>query len=609
VFLPVAFMSGIVGRFLESFGLTMAFSILVSMVVSFTLTPMLSARWLKAHRPIAADGVAKKPILERVVDRFYGPIERLYVRVLAWIMQRRWLMVAASALTLAASVPLLVKVPKGFLPKSDEARFAINVRAPEGTSLEATALVAERIARDVRRMHDVTSTLITIGDGNDRTPNLAYIQVALTDPGAREATQEELMGRVRQNIVPLQSKDLKIDVSEVPLFSGGGKMVPIAYEISGPDLAALDRYSQALVERVRKIPGAADVDTSFVSGKPELGLSIDRERAADLGVRVADVAETLRLFVGGDEVTKYREHGESYPVHVRGQAADRADLDGLSLVMVPSSKLGSVPLVDLVRAEPAAGPASITRLDRRRQVMLTANLAPGAAQSEVMAGVDRAITGLHMPAEYRAIPVGNSREMQRTGEAFLAAFGLSLLFMYLVLAAQFESWLHPVTILLALPLTLPFALVSLLVFRQQLDIYSMLGLLVLFGVVKKNAILQIDHTNHLRAQGLDRATAILEANRNRLRPILMTTFAFVAGMLPLLLSTGIGAGFNRATAGVIVGGQVLSLLLTLFATPVAYSLFDDLASLIRRKMPGKVARAERERELAELDAAAVVEAA
>ncbi|HYO98573.1 MAG TPA: efflux RND transporter permease subunit, partial [Polyangiaceae bacterium] len=476
VFLPVAFMSGIVGRFLNSFGMTMAFSILVSMLVSFSLTPMLAARWLKAHRPLAGAAPGqpiKKPILARVVDSFYLPVEHTYVRLLAWVMKRRWIVVTASLLALAACVPLLSAVPKGFLPMSDEAHFEINVRAPEGMSLDATALVGERIARQVRDVPDVTSTLVTIGDNSDRRPNLARVYVRLTDPEHRKLSQFEIMDHVRRTIVPRQPAELALDVSEVAMFGGGGfRTALIQYELAGPDLARLASYSEQLVERVKKIPGAVDVATTYVGGKPELALRLDRERASDLGVRVADVAATLQLFVGGAEISTYVEAGETYPLFLRGEPRFRADLEGMALLTVPSSRLGSVPLLDVVRAEPGTGPAAIERSNRRRQVMLLANVAPGMSQGEVNAAVEREIQSLRMPPEYSAGPLGQSREMGRAASAFLVAFLLSFVFMYLVLAAQFESWLHPITILLALPLTLPFALVSILIFRQQLDIYS-----------------------------------------------------------------------------------------------------------------------------------------
>jgi multidrug efflux pump subunit AcrB len=409
------------------------------------------------------------------------------------------------------------------------------------------------------------------------------------------------MALVRRDVIARQPKELTIDVSEVPLFSGGAKDAPVAYELTGPDLDELERQARALLAKMRRIPGAVDVTSSLVSGKPETSLRIDRERAADRGVKVADIAATLNLYVGGKEASRYQEDGETYPIEVRGEPASRSEFERLALLAVPSSKGGSVPVAELVRAEKDTGPGTINRLNRRRSIMLYSNLAPDAAQGTVMAGVDQAAAELHLPAGYRLAPSGQAKEMGRTGQAFAAAFGMSFVFMYLVLAAQFESWLHPITILLALPLTLPFALVSLLLFGQALDIYSMLGLLVLFGVVKKNAILQIDHTNQLRARGMERTQAIVQANRDRLRPILMTTFAFVAGMVPLIVSTGVGAGYNRATAGVIVGGQTLSLLLTLVATPVAYSLFDDASTWLAKKL-GRGDGAALRRELAELDA-------
>ncbi len=599
VFLPVAFMGGIVGRFLKSFGVTMAFAIGVSLLVSFTLTPMMSSRWLRAK---SATGEAKPPILTRVIESAYGPLERGYVRLLAWVMRRRWVVVGAALVTLGSCAPLAGAAPKGFLPKSDEARFEIEVRLPEGTSMDVTSVEGERIARKVRAVDEVRNTVMTVGSGYARKSNIASIYVALRDPEQRTISQEDLMGRVRRELAAVTPKDTQVRVYEVAMFGGDASWAaPVAYILTGTDLDQLAKSSTAAVERLRAVPGAVDVDTSLILGKPEVHVRVDRDRAADLGVDVADVAATLRLVVGGAPVSSYVEKGETYDVFVRAGAEQRRDEAALAMVMVPSQKHGLVRLLDVVRFQEEAGPSQIERYNRKRQVLLTANLAPGVAQGDVAQGFEKAIPSLGLPQGYAIEATGNTREMGRTAKAFLIAFGLSFIFMYLILAAQFESWLHPVTILLSLPMTVPFALVSILFFKQALDIYSMLGILVLFGVVKKNSILQIDHTLQLRRAGVPRLEAILQANKDRLRPILMTTVAFVAGMVPLVTSTGIGAGYNRATAGVIVGGQTLSLLLTLLVTPVAYSLFDDLVEWRKRRAAGRVKVDLGEAELAALD--------
>jgi HAE1 family hydrophobic/amphiphilic exporter-1 len=309
---------------------------------------------------------------------------------------------------------------------------------------------------------------------------------------------------------------------------------------------------------------------------------INRALAEQLNVHPQDIADALRYLIGGDKVTDYNENGEQYEVHVRAEELYRTNEQGISLLTVPSNSLGAVDLDQVVTMTRTTGPSTIQRLNRQRQVTFTANTAMGASEAAVTSALQKIIEDQHLGPDYKSFALGRSKEQVRAFMAFLTAVMLSLVFMYLILAAQFESWLHPITILLSLPLTIPFALFSILILGQSLNIFSSLGILVLFGVVKKNAILQIDHTNQLRERGMSRYDALIQANRDRLRPILMTTCAFVAGMLPLVLSTGTGSGTNRATGSVIFGGQTMSLLLTLLATPVAYSLFDDLTNFIAR---------------------------
>ncbi|WP_437926731.1 efflux RND transporter permease subunit [Sorangium sp. So ce291] len=597
VFIPVAFMPGIVGRFLKSFGLTMAFAIGVSLIVSFSLTPSLAARWLSGHRRHGEQ--AKPSVLERAVDVFYRPIERAYMAALAWVMKRRWVVVVVSAAALGSCLPVARTLPAGFLPEDDQAQFEINMRAPEGTSLTATRLIAERIADDVRRLPGVTSTLMTVGEGEQQAANVAKIYVMLVDPEQRELGQLQIMQKARAEILAKLPPELRVTAGEVQAISSGGQSsARTQVALQGPDLDRLAEYATRITEELRKVPGAVDVDNSLVVGKPELRAIIDRDRAADLGVQVADVAGALQLFVGGLKVSTYSEGGEQYDVRMRAEARYRADAESLSFLTVPSSKYGAVPLHSVVTLEPDSGPSSIGRLGRRRQITISANAAPGVGDTAVQAALDRIIAEQRMPAGYSTQAVGSSKNTASTATSFVVVIGLAFVFMYLILAAQFESWLHPITILLSLPLTVPFALISLKLFGQSLNLFSGLGLLVLFGVVKKNAILQIDHTNHLRAEGMPRLQAILQANKDRLRPILMTTIAFVAGMIPLVLSHGVGSGQNRTTGAIVLGGQSLSLVLTLLAVPVAYSFFDDAAEWLRRRK----GRGVEDRGEAELDA-------
>ena len=312
------------------------------------------------------------------------------------------------------------------------------------------------------------------------------------------------MNDVRANVLPeLGASNLRTGVRPVATIGGGGNQnAEIQFTINGPDLKALERFAGAVAAAAKKEPGVVDVDTSLNVGKPELSVSLDRLKAADLGVQVSDAAEALRLLVGGDQVTTYNEGGEQYEVHVRAGEGDRQSAAGIAQLTVPSSRVGSVPLENVARFTPGSAPSEINRLNRQRQVTVFAGLIPGVSQTPAMAAITRAADSLEMGPGYSTRFAGRSRELGRAAQNFLIAFGLSLVFMYLILAAQFESWLHPITILLSLPLTLPFALLSIIITRQSLNIFSALGLLVLFGVVKKNSILQIDHANQLRDSGM-----------------------------------------------------------------------------------------------------------
>ncbi len=590
IFVPVAFMGGIVGKFMKSFGLTMAFAIMVSLLVSFTLTPMLSARWLKV-KPQGKDGHSSKD------QKIFHAIDKFYTALLRWAMAHRWAVSGVAVLVLLSSVPLFMVVDKNFINNDDQSEFEINLRAPEGTSLEATEVITNRVATAIRsNVPEVSYTLVQIAGDPAKTRNLGNIYVRLRPIEDRRRDQFAVMDTIRKNVMPPLTANLRTSVQPIANIGGGGSQnADIQFIINGPDLAKLDAFSRQLVARVRTFPGVVDVDTSMNAGKPEVSIQVDRPKAADMGVQIADAAEALRLLVGGDQVTTYNEGGEQYEVHLRAQQADRSTQQAVAALTVPSARLGTVSLDNVANFSPGSAAADINRLSRRRQVTVFANLLPGGSQAEVQNAMIDEFNGMKLGPDYRGGLAGRSKELGRAGQNFVLAFLLSLIFMYLILAAQFESWLHPVTILLSLPLTLPFALLSLIIFQQSLNILSALGLLVLFGVVKKNSILQIDHAIRLKETGLSTHDAIIQASRDRLRPILMTTFAFVAGMLPLILSRGIGSGTNHAIGFVIFGGQSMALVLTLVVTPVAYSLFDDLT---QRVFGRKTARPDTEPSLA-----------
>jgi len=566
IFLPVAFMQGIVGRFMSSFGFTAAFAVMVSLLVSFTLTPMLCSRFLKP----ATGGEATKDTW------LFRALAYPYQKLLRWSLRHRWLVAAACLAVMFSSAPLAMRIGKSFLPSDDQSEFEVLFKLPPGSSLEGTEGVLRELEKELATMPGIRNMLSTIGADVRRQVDRGSIIVELVKPHERKQTQDELMVEARRRLAKF--RDVNVAV-QLPTLIQGGDNRELLYYIQGPDLQQLDRYARTIREKLTKVPGLVDFDTNYEPGKPEYRVVINRDKAADLGVSVGSIATAVRTLVAGDQqATTYREGDDRYDVQLRVKPEYRRTPDALDRLFVPSTLLGNVPLSNVARLEASTGPAQIARYNRQRQVLMMANIAPGQSLSNVLEILDQTVRDLNMPPEYRSGTIGKSKEFARAGKAYVFAFLLSIVLMYMILAAQFESFVDPVTILLSLPLSVPFALLSLMLAGENFSIiYSSVGILVLFGIVKKNSILQIDHIKALRQDGLPRQQAILRGCEDRLRPILMTTAALVAGMIPLAVGGGAGSGSRRTVAIAVIGGQTLCLLLTLLVTPVAYSLFDDLA--------------------------------
>ena len=572
IFLPVAFMEGQVGRFFHSYGVTVAVSILVSLVVSFTLTPMLCARFLRLS-----------PRQHSRQQGVYGAIDRAYGAVLRWSLRHRWVIVLLSLLVMASTVPLFGAVGKDFMPHDDQSEFEVVVQTPEGYSLERTDETMRAIETRLKQLPHVDHLLTTIGDTSGRlragegpvTRGTTYVRLAELE--ARDISQRDVMKQARTAMADFP--DLRSSVQEVNLFvSGGQRFSDLQFDLTGPSLAKLQEYAQRVMTGLGETKGVVDIDTTLSVRQPELQVDIQRDKASSFGINVRDVASALRTLIGGEPISTFREEQEQIDVWLRAQLENRSDPRAIGDVTIATPSGALVRLANLASLNEQRGPAQIDHHNRQRKVTVVANL-DGIPLGSAVERVRTLVAQLDMPPTYGLIFGGRAKSLGESSSNFLLAFFLSFLFMYMILAAQFESFVHPITILLALPLSIPFAIASLWLLGETLNIYSVLGLFILFGIVKKNGILQIDYTNTLRAQGVERDAAILQANHVRLRPILMTTVMLVAGMIPIALGRGPGSGSRASMAKVIIGGQTLCLLLTLLMTPVAYSLFDDLGRL------------------------------
>jgi HAE1 family hydrophobic/amphiphilic exporter-1 len=601
IFLPVAFMSSVAGRFLYQFGITAAVALLVSLFVSFSLTPMMSARMLKAGAPAAAGASAASR------RGFYAWIDRGYAGLIRFSLRHRAAVMIAGALIVLAAVPIFAQVGQEFTPADvDEAEFSVSITGPEGASFAAMEPAVAEIEKVLQAIRGVEVVLSTSGGFTGTQVNSANIHVGLVPHADRifslgrlwrelragqplaafrgNYSQADVMTEVDRRL--RRYPGLRAQVRNYPSFNLGGGPFDVNLLLRGPELPKLMEYGEDLRARAIAAGGFRGLDTSLRLDKPELKVRIDRDRAADLGIAAADLGLALRLMVGGDEeVSRFLDPAtnEQYPVSMRLEEEDRNRPELLSRFMLPGRGGALVELGSVARVEPVESASRIDRIDRQRTISVRGGVAPGYAMGGQLELLQGLAEDLSMPQGYSTSLSGRSRELERTFDEFAWAFLLSIVFMYLILASQFESLTHPLTILLSLPLSVPFALLALWWTGGTLNIFSTLGILVLFGVVKKNAILQIDHMNALRRRGMERAAAILQGNRDRLRPILMTTLTLVAGMLPLAIGSGPGAEERRAVAVVVIGGQSLCLLVTLLVTPVAYSIFDDFGALWRRR--------------------------
>ncbi|WP_428057389.1 efflux RND transporter permease subunit [Candidatus Avelusimicrobium fimicolum] len=573
IFLPLAYMSGIVGRIVNSYGMTVVFAIALSGVVALTLTPMLCAKMLKQE---------KKTKLDLFVDGVNKKLVDWYIPLLDWSIHHRKIMVSLACLCLVLLVPMLARVGGEFMPTDDSGKVQVSIEAPVGTSYTDTQDILKQIEKDIRRLPHVKDTLVAAGVSSSsfvssNPSNKGYVRVEFESRDKRDGvTTKEYLDAIREMMKKYKGlKSNSYVVSETP--SSGS--YELEFVISGPDINKLSEYSQAMVQQLSKDPRFIDVDTSLDLSKPEYRVVINREKAQNLGVKITSIASALRTMVGGeDDITKYKEGDDLYDVRVRVAEEYRDTQEAISALMVPGKLNGkdTIQRLDSVAyIEEGTGPSQIDRHNRQRQVTVQANL-NGIDTRSALAIMNDIFHRLNAGAEYSGGVTGMSEEMTKMFSSFLLAFVLAFFFKYMILAAQFESYTHPVAIIVSLPLTLPFAVLSLFLTGQSLNLYSLLGIFMLIGVVSKNAILQTDYTNQLRARGYGRTDAILQANRVRLRPILMTTLTLIMGVAPMIFSNGEGADQRRSLAIVIVGGQALSLLVTLLMTPVTYILMDEL---------------------------------
>ncbi len=594
VFLPIGFMGGIVGKFFHEFGLTIVAAVLISMFVSFTLDPMLSSIWHdpQAERVHELAAGQRRTLYDRTVGRVTGVFDRLtvwlsgrYQAILRWALGHRLATLGIALATFVGAFFIIPILGAEFVPKADFSETQVNYYTPVGSSLEVTEMRAKQVDAALRQMPEVRYTVTTINSGQAAGKIYAATYIRLAD-------RKDRVRSVTAMAVPMREKLARIpgitvtNIGQTDL--GGGKS--LQFSIQGTDLGELERISKIVVAKLAAIPGLVDLDTTLKPDKPTVAIEVRRDAASDAGLNVNVLANTLRTLVAGTLVGNWRApDGENYDVNVRlapGSRTELADLQRLPINVAPAAD-GSARVVRLSQVAdvtPSTGPNQINRRDLNREINIDAN-AYGRSSGDVSVDIRKALDRIAWPPGYRYAFGGSTKNMTESFNYALGALGLAIVFIYMILASQFRSFLQPLALMSSLPLTLIGVVLALLAFRSTLNMFSIIGIVMLMGLVTKNAILLIDFA--IRSQrdlGMHRATALLYAAEVRLRPILMTTLAMVFGMVPLAFALSEGSEQRAPMGQAVIGGVITSSLLTLVVVPVVYCYLDDFSRWIKRRV-------------------------
>jgi hydrophobic/amphiphilic exporter-1 (mainly G- bacteria), HAE1 family len=572
IFLPIAFMTGYARKYVNSFGWTMAMAIMVSLLIAFTLTPMMSSRLLK---------ISEKEKKAHFHD-FLHMVEERYLRMLRWSLAHRRVIIAICVVTFLSTFGLYRLVGRDWIPADDQAELQSSFSLPEGTALAKTTQIASDMANRITAMPEVAFV-----QSYTHGPTYhAHLFIGLVPRSQRKRTHQQMATAVREILATYRNTVSNV---RLPSVLGGEMYYPIGAVLRGPEIGQLAELSKKIAGRMQQYPELVDVNPSINLNNPELQVKVDRQRAADIGVRMTDISDAVRLFYSGeDEITRFKEGSEQYPVTMQLLPEQRDNPDVLARMMVPSTKLGQVRLENVASIVRGSGPSTLFRYNREFQVSVNANLASGYPLDLGAAHTIQSIKEVGLPPGYSYVFSGQVKILEETTLNLLLAMLLASIFMYMVLAAQFESFTYPFIIMLTLPLSVPFALLSLWITGRALSLWSALGMFLLLGIVKKNGILQVDYTNRLRAAGTPLQEAILEANRVRLRPILMTTLSIIAGLIPVAIGIGAGSEQRASIAVTIIGGQTLCLLLTLLVVPVGYSYLAEFEAVPWAEVAGRI---------------------